>query len=103
MAQRGKSRSPGYQAGSHWADCYSCGFAFRAEQLRKTWDNRYVCDDDWEERHPQDFIRIPAEKQAAGQPLLDDVTSNTIDVSGFASQESTVPTATHEHTTNPST
>lgn len=103
MAQRGKSLSPGYIAGSHWANCYSCGFEFRAEELRKTWDNRWVCDDDWEPRQPQDFIRGIYEKVSVEQPILDDICTNTVDVSGFASQESTIPTPTFEPDTNPST
>jgi hypothetical protein len=103
MPQRGKSLSPGYIAGSHWANCYLCGFAARSEQLRKTWDNKWVCEADWNPRQPQDFIRVPAEKIAADQPLLSDITTNTIDVSGFATQESTIPTATFEPDTNPST
>jgi hypothetical protein len=103
MAKRGVSRNPGYQAGSHWANCYSCGFQFRQEDLRKTWDNRWVCDEDWEPRHPQDFIRGIHEKISVEQPILPDSTATTIDVSGFAAQESTIPTATHEPDTNPST
>ena len=76
MAYRGKSRNPGYKSGSHWSNCYSCGFAFRAEDLKLTWDNRWVCDEDWEQRHPQDFLRVLEEKVAAEQPILHDDTSN---------------------------
>ena len=103
MAQRGKSRNPGYKPGSHWANCSSCGFAFRSEDLRETWDNRWVCDEDWETRHPQDFIYTEEERINVEQPVLPDSTSTTIDVTGFETQTSTIPTATHEPDSNPST
>lgn len=93
MASRGKSLNPGYKPGSHWANCWSCGFAFRAEKLKKTWDNRWVCDEDFEPRHPQDFIRVKAERTGVDGPILEDDTTNEVAVT-FAAQEGTVPTAT---------
>jgi len=41
----------------HLADCDICGFTFHASELRKTWDMMYVCKDDFEVRHPGDFVR----------------------------------------------
>lgn len=38
------------------AICDVCGFKFKASQLRKRWDNLMVCKQDWEPRHPQDYI-----------------------------------------------
>jgi hypothetical protein len=88
MAKRGKSQNPGYRSGSHWADCFSCGFAFRAEDLKETWDNRWVCDEDFEVRHPQDFLRVRPEKISVDLPILLDNTDNavteTVDGSGPA-------------------
>ena len=75
MSQRGRSLNPGYKSGSHLSNCYRCGFTFRAEELRKTWDGLWVCEDDWESRHPQDFLRTKEERVAAGAPLLHDDTS----------------------------
>lgn len=46
------------------AICDRCGFEFKASQLRKTWDGLYVCEEDWEQRHPQDFIRGVKEDQS---------------------------------------
>jgi len=69
MARRGIPRSPGYVSGSHWAVCDSCGFQFRAEVLMETWDGRWVCDDDFEVRHAQDFLRIRPEQIAVDEPL----------------------------------
>ena len=95
MAKRGVSKNPGYRASSHWAVCDSCGFQFRAEDLRETWDGRWVCEDDWEPRHPQEFLRVKEEKIAADQPLREDNTDTTIDVT-FA-ETFTVPEGTNDN------
>lgn len=39
------------------ANCDRCTFKFKASDLRKTWDNLYVCPSCWESRHPADFFR----------------------------------------------
>lgn len=52
-----RGRNPGYQAGNHWVICDRCGVAVRSKEIKKTWDGLAVCDDDWEPRHPQDFVR----------------------------------------------
>jgi hypothetical protein len=39
------------------AICDQCGRKFKASQLRKRWDGYMVCKEDWETRHPQDFVR----------------------------------------------
>ncbi len=41
--------------------CDVCGFEFASDEVRKRWDNLYVCDKDWEHRHPQDFLRTRVE------------------------------------------
>lgn len=46
-----------YKHGSWNALCDRCGFKYKADQLRKTWDGLYVCKRDWEERQPLEFIR----------------------------------------------
>lgn len=43
--------------------CDICHFKFKASELRKRWDGYYVCEDDWEERHPQDRIKSVPDKQ----------------------------------------
>jgi hypothetical protein len=40
------------------AICDICGFKFKANQLRKTWDNLMVCQQDYEIKHPQLSIRV---------------------------------------------
>lgn len=44
------------------AVCDICGFRFKASQLRKNWKGEYVCRDDFELRHPQEFVRVAPEK-----------------------------------------
>lgn len=46
-----------YTSGDWLAICDSCGKQFKASSLRKRWDGLMVCEGDWEERHPQDFVR----------------------------------------------
>lgn len=81
MAKRGVPLNPGYRPGSHWAICDYCGFQFRSEDLREDWQGFWACDEDFERRHPQDFLRVKEEKIAADQPLRPEDTSNVIDVS----------------------
>lgn len=51
------SYTPHYKRGTWNAVCDRCGLVFKSDQLRKTWDGLYVCHDDWEPRHPQDFVK----------------------------------------------
>jgi len=39
------------------AICDVCGFKYKASQLKSRWDGLKVCKEDWEPRHPQDFVR----------------------------------------------
>jgi len=42
--------------------CDSCGRKFKALDLQKRWDGLMVCKEDWEQRHPSDFLRVQKEK-----------------------------------------
>lgn len=42
--------------------CDSCGRKFKANQLQKRWDGLMVCEEDWEQRHPQDLLRVQREQ-----------------------------------------
>jgi len=44
--------------------CDSCGRRFKASELQKRWDGLMVCSDDFEQRHPSDFLRVSKEKIA---------------------------------------
>lgn len=50
-------RNAGWRRGDHWICCDVCGFDYRASQIRIRWDGMAVCPQDYEERHPQDFLR----------------------------------------------
>lgn len=53
-----------YRHGDWNAACDRCGFKFKFSELRRTWDNLYVCRKDWEPRQPQDFVRGVPDRQA---------------------------------------
>ena len=51
-----------FKSGDWNAVCDICGFRFKASQLKRNWKNEYVCENDFELRNAQDFIRVPTEK-----------------------------------------
>lgn len=53
---------PGWIAGRYSAICDVCGFRFHSDRLKRRWDSLMVCEQDWETRHPQDFIKLRSEK-----------------------------------------
>lgn len=46
-----------YVPGDFYRYCDKCGFKKRASRTFRTWDGLYVCSEDFETRHPQDFVR----------------------------------------------
>ena len=59
------SYTPTYVKGDWIADCDICGRKYKASQLIKRWDGLMCCEDDWEIRQPQDFVRGVADTQIA--------------------------------------
>jgi hypothetical protein len=57
-----------YIPGDFWRICDACGFQYRSSQTRKRWDGAWVCDADWEPRHPQDFVRGRKDRQRVPEP-----------------------------------
>lgn len=57
------------------AICDTCGFKFKASELRKKWDGTMVCETDFEQRHPQDFLRVRGDQPAVpwSRPEPEDV------------------------------
>ena len=53
-----------YSKGSWNVICDVCGKQYKSTDLRKRWDNLWVCFRDYEERQPQDFVRGVADTQA---------------------------------------
>jgi hypothetical protein len=56
-------KSDFFKIGDWNAICDRCGHKYKASQLRDTWDNFRVCDNCWEPRHPQDFVRSKIDRQ----------------------------------------
>jgi len=52
------------ELGNWNAMCDVCGFKFKTSELRRRWDGYMVCEADYEQRHPQDLIRLRPERQA---------------------------------------
>ena len=50
-----------YQSGDWNINCDVCGRKIKASESRQRWDGFRVCADDWEMRHPQDFLRSKPE------------------------------------------
>jgi len=46
------------------AICDVCGFRFKASELKQDWKGLRVCQQDYELRHPQDFIRVRGDNPA---------------------------------------
>ena len=60
MAENGVRYVPG-----DWnAVCDVCAQKYKASLMRKRWDGLMVCPNDWEPRHPQDFLRAVPDRQA---------------------------------------
>jgi len=63
-----------YDKGNWKAICDVCGRLYKAGMLQKRWDGLMCCDDDWEIRQPQDFVKGQADHQIA--PWLRDESTN---------------------------
>ncbi len=55
------SRGWSYKEGDWWVSCDSCQKQIRASEAKHRWDGFIVCSEDFEERHPQDFVRVKPE------------------------------------------
>lgn len=47
-----------FKSGSHNIICDVCGGKFKFHQVKKRWDGLVVCKDDFENDHPQKYIRV---------------------------------------------
>lgn len=65
------------------AICDVCGFKFKALDLKRRWDGYYVCEEDWERRHPADFFRAPKDDQSISWTRVDEFSNSSYtDVGG---------------------
>lgn len=65
------------------AICDRCGFVFEHAQLRREWTGLMVCQDDFDRRHPQEFVRGVRDSQGIRpnmRPEPEDVFLNPGDV-----------------------
>lgn len=46
-----------YTVGEWYACCQVCGKKLLSSKIEKRWDGLYTCKEDWEPRHPLDFVR----------------------------------------------
>lgn len=97
VSRRGKPRDPGYKPGSNNSVCQRCSSVFRREDLQLTWDGLWVCKDDFEPRHPQDFLRIKEEHIMTDVPNYVDDTSNTTGVTFLPSDSPPIPSGTNDN------
>ena len=51
-----------YVSGSWNVTCDVCSKKIKASEAKKRWDGFIVCPDDYEERHPQDFVKARIDK-----------------------------------------
>ena len=51
-----------YKAGEWNVTCDVCSRKIKSGQARKRWDGFIVCPEDYETRHPQDFVRARQDK-----------------------------------------
>ena len=51
-----------YISGQWWIICDVCGKKIKSGKSRHRWDGFVVCEDDWEERQPQDFVKARVDK-----------------------------------------
>jgi len=41
-----------FKAGDWNAQCDVCGFSYKASKMKRRWDGLYVCEEDFEVKHP---------------------------------------------------
>lgn len=55
----------GYRPGRHYVECQRCEKEILDDEARREWNGLIVCEECWEPRHSQEFVRAPKEKIAA--------------------------------------
>ena len=50
-------RSDYLDLGGWNAQCFRCGRKRKNSDLRKQWQGYWVCKEEWEPRHPQDYVK----------------------------------------------
>jgi hypothetical protein len=76
-----------WKSGTWRTFCAVCGFEYLADELKQRWDGLYVCDKDFETRHPLDFARVTIKETPLpwNQNIPEDVFLNVCDMFGRSS------------------
>lgn len=51
-----------YKPGQWWIICDVCGKKIKSGDAKQRWDGFVVCPSDFEQRHPQDFVKARQDK-----------------------------------------
>lgn len=55
--------TPGWELGKWLVICQVCGWKKPSDQIKRRWDGVLVCEEDFETRHPQEFVRPRPDEQ----------------------------------------
>ena len=61
-------RADFYDHGNPNKICDGCGQKYKASELRETWDHKFMCSYDWEQRQPQDLLKAMPDNQSIDNP-----------------------------------
>lgn len=70
-----------FKPGQWNAICDVCGFRFKSDELMKRWDGLMTCHKDYEQDHPQKYLRVDAEKSQDVEYVRFEPTDTFISVS----------------------
>jgi hypothetical protein len=62
-----------YKSGDYNVSDDMFGRKLKRSQCRMRWDNILVPIEDWEERHPMDFLRVQKDRQKVPEPRVESV------------------------------
>jgi predicted class III extradiol MEMO1 family dioxygenase len=68
-----------YQPGDWNVHCDVCSRKIKASESKKRWDGLIVCSDDFEHRHPQDFVRAKQDKISVAFVRKENTTQGVLD------------------------
>ncbi|CAB4120888.1 hypothetical protein UFOVP2_48 [uncultured Caudovirales phage] len=90
-----------YEEGGWDAQCFRCGSKRKASELRKQWQGFWVCQEHWEPRHPQDFVKavpdnssVPWSQPENWTPIVQCTVEGHSAIPGFAIPGCMTPSAT---------
>ena len=71
-------RADFYDHGNHNMQCDRCDQKFKRSEMRETWDHKWVCWYDYEERQPQDLLRAFPDRQSVEDPRPEGITTGLL-------------------------